>query len=161
MSLQLAPPDMLRAEHRCDEFNCGEPILDEWLKRRAMANQLSGATQTFVVADERGRVMGYYALATGAVALEATAAAQGSTRAEPIPVVVLAPLGVDRRARGIKLGGALLRDALGRARAVSEGCGAAALLVHALSDDSWQFYRHFGFQAAPVTPMTLMLRLPP
>ena len=58
---------MLDALHVLDGFACGEPALDEWLKRRAMANQSAGASRTFVVADEARGVIAYYALAAGAV----------------------------------------------------------------------------------------------
>ena len=47
MSLQLKSPEPLTMAHRLVEFKCGEVVLDEWLKRRAMANQLSGATRTW------------------------------------------------------------------------------------------------------------------
>jgi hypothetical protein len=45
MSLQLGTPIPLAANHIPDDFACGEPSLDEWLKRRALANQLSGAAR--------------------------------------------------------------------------------------------------------------------
>ncbi len=67
MSLQLSAPQPLAATHIQDGFECGEAVLDEWLKRRAMTNQLSGASRTFVVADQDSRVYGYYAMAAGAV----------------------------------------------------------------------------------------------
>ena len=78
---------------------------------------------------------------------------------DPVPVMVLARLAVDRRAQGIKLGAALLQDAVTRAVAVSENTGVRALLVHALDERAKQFYEHYGFQESPQHPMTLMLRL--
>ena len=67
MSLRLWAPQPLTARHLLDTFDCGEPSLDEWLKRRALANQLGGASRTFVVADAEDRAVGYYSLAAGAV----------------------------------------------------------------------------------------------
>ncbi len=67
MSLQLNAPQPLAATHILDEFECGEAVLDEWLKRRAITNQMSGASRTFVVTDQDSRVYGYYAMAAGAV----------------------------------------------------------------------------------------------
>ena len=67
MSLQLRPPEPLSASHRLDDFDCGEAALDDWLKRRALANQSSGASRSFVVVDQDGFVRGYYAMAAGAV----------------------------------------------------------------------------------------------
>jgi GNAT superfamily N-acetyltransferase len=67
---------------------------------------------------------------------------------------------VDRQARGIRLGGALLQDAVKRAIGVSADAGIRALLVHALSEDAREFYVHYGFRASTLHPMTLMLRVP-
>ena len=159
VSLSLTTPQPLTAAHRFDDFSCGEPILEEWLKRRAMANQVSGASRTFVVADQDGRVYGYYAMAAGAVSHHMATGGVRRNMPDPIPVMVLARLAVDRRAQGIKLGGALLRDAVTRAVNVSQNTGVRALLVHALHERAKSFYEHYGFQASPVDPMALMLRL--
>ena len=159
MTLQLTAPQPLLGTHRLDAFACGEVVLDEWLKRRALANQCSGASRTFVVTDLDGRIYGYYAIAAGAVAHSVATSAVRRNMPDPVPVMVLARLAVDHRAQGIQLGGALLRDALQRAVAVSQNVGVRALLVHALHDSAKQFYEHYGFQASPVQPMALMLRL--
>ena len=53
----LEAPALLSPEHQVDGFISGATSLDEWLKRRARANQISGASRTYVVA-EAGRVMG-------------------------------------------------------------------------------------------------------
>jgi GNAT superfamily N-acetyltransferase len=158
--LLLGSPEPLTASHRVDEFQCGEPSLDEWLKRRALANQASGASRTFVVAGEGGRVSGYYALAAGAVALESATGKVRRNMPDPVPVMVLGRLAVDRGAQGRKLGAALLQDAVKRAVAVSNNAGVRALLVHALHERAKQFYEHYGFRASPTHALTLMLRLP-
>lgn len=159
MSLDLQAPQPLLASHRFDEFACGEVVLDDWLKRRALANQASGASRTFVVTDQQGQVYGYYALAAGAVSQQLATGAVRRNMPEPIPVMVLARLAVDKRAQGIQLGGAMLRDALGRALVIAENLGVRALLVHALHDRAKAFYEHYGFQASPLDPLVLMLRL--
>ena len=157
--MSLSPPEPLAQHHKLDTFSCGEIVLDDWLKRRAFANQVSGATRTFVVADAENTVLGYYALAAGAVAHQAATRSIRHNMPDPVPVMVLARLAVDARAQGMKLGAALLQDAVGRAVAVSQNAGVRALLVHALNDRARQFYEHYGFQASPAHPMTLMLRL--
>lgn len=159
MSLKLSAPQPLTASQHLDEFACGEATLDEWLKRRALSNQLSGASRTFVVADPDGRVFGYYAMAAGAVSHQAATSSVRRNMPDPIPVMVLARLAVDHRAQGIKLGASLLQDAVGRAVSVSQHAGVRALFVHALHERAKQFYEHYGFQASALHPMTLMLRL--
>jgi GNAT superfamily N-acetyltransferase len=159
VSLQLSAPQPLAAAHLLDTFGCGEAVLDEWLERRAMANQWSGASRTFVVADQDNLVYGYYAIAAGAISHQMATSSVRRNMPDPIPVIVLARLAVDQRAQGIKLGAALLQDAVSRAVVVSQNAGVRALLVHALHAHAKQFYQHYGFQASPLHPMTLMLRL--
>ena len=159
MSLQLSAPQPLATAHRLDGFACGEATLDEWLKRRALVNQLSGASRTFVVADAAQCVFGYYAMAAGAVSHQAATSAVRRNMPDPVPVMVLARLAVDHRAQGLKLGASLLQDAVHRAVAVSHNSGVRALLVHALHERAKTFYEHCGFQASPLHSMTLMLRL--
>lgn len=161
MALELDSPATLNASHDLQGFACGEQSLDEWLKRRALPNQASGASRTFVVADSARRVMGYYALAAGAVAHGDATGSVRRNMPDPIPVLVLGRLAVDHRAQGIKLGASLPRDAVLRATAVAENVGVRALLVHAIHERARQFYLAFGFQPSPLHPMTLMLRLPP
>lgn len=159
MSLALSAPQPLAATHLLNDFECGEYALDEWLKRRAMNNQTSGASRTFVVVDEENRVRAFYAMATGAVSHSLATSAVRRNMPDPVPVMVLGRLAVDRRAQGIKLGAALLRDAVNRAISVSRNTGVRALLVHALHERAKQFYEHYGFRESPQHPMTLMLRL--
>ena len=157
--MRFSGPDALTAAHRVEAFDCGEAELNDWLKRRAFANHLSGASRTFVVADEGGTVCGYYALAAGAVAHGMATGAVRRNMPDPVPVLVLARLAVDRRAQGQKLGAALLQDAVRRATGVSREAGVRALLVHALHERACAFYQYYGFQVSPVHPLTLMLRL--
>jgi len=104
--------------------------------------------------------MGYYALAAGAVAHATATGAVRRNMPDPVPVLVLGRLAVDRHARGIKLGAALLQDAVRRTIGVSADAGIRALLVHALSERAREFYLHYGFEASTLHPLTLMMRLP-
>ncbi len=158
--MRLSPPEPLKASHRLDAFACGEPSLDDWLKRRAWANHGSGASRTFVVVDEDEVVRGYYALAAGAVSHERATSKVRRNMPDPVPVLILGRLAVDQGAQRLNLGAALLQDAVQRALAVSGDAGVRALLVHALHKQANAFYEHFGFQSSATDPLTLMLCLP-
>ena len=106
-----------------------------------------------------GRVVGYYALATGAVAHAMATGRVRRNMPEPIPVMVIARLAVDLAYQGTGLGSALLRDALLRTLVVSEAVGIRAVLLHAMSDEAKRFYLHHGFAESPVDPMTMMVLL--
>ena len=157
--MNLYAPEPLSPEHQVNSFACGEPVLDEWLKRRALGNQTSGASRTFVVTTSQKEVMGYYALAAGAVAHQDATRSIRQNMPDPVPVMVLARLAVDARAQGMKLGAAMLQDALQRCVLVSQNTGVRAMLVHALNDRARQFYEYYGFKASPTHSMTLMLRI--
>lgn len=159
MMRTLNAPAPLTADHRVADFDCGEASLNDWLKRRALANQSSGTSRTFVAADTDGRVWGYYALAAGAVSHELAVGAVRRNMPDPLPVLVLGRLAVDRQAQGLKLGAGLLQDAVKRACTVARHAGMRALLVHALDARAAAFYAYYGFLASPVQPGVLMLRL--
>lgn len=161
MSPELSSPQPLLPAHRLEGFSCGEPALDEWLRRRALANQGTGASRTFVAADASGQVLGYYAMAAGAVSHQDSPGSIRRNMPDPVPVMVLARLAVDQRLQGRQVGGALLQDALRRAASVAQEVGVRALLVHALHDRAVRFYAHYGFMPSPAHPMTLMLPLHP
>jgi len=159
MIQRFSAPHPLSAEHRFDGFVCGEPSLEEWLRRRALPNQTTGASRTFVVTGESNHVVAYYALATGAVTHKEASGRIRRNMPDPVPVMVLARLAVDQGFQGHKLGGAMLQNAVQRTLAVAGDAGIRALLVHAINESSRQFYIHYGFEPSPVNTMTLMLLL--
>jgi len=157
--MKVSSPVPLADIHDGDQFACGVPALDDWLRRRALNNQSSGASRTFVVTDETGRVLGYYALAAGAVAHASASGAIRRNMPDPIPVLVLGRLAVDRDAQGLGIGKGLLKDAVSRTVIIARQVGVRALLVHALDEQAAAFYQAFGFQRSPIEPLMLMLRI--
>ncbi|HKY19928.1 MAG TPA: GNAT family N-acetyltransferase [Vicinamibacterales bacterium] len=157
-SARISAPEHLKAEHDLNPFDCGTPELDVWLKRRALQNEALGASRTYVVTAE-GRVVGYYALANGAVTHKNVSAKTRRNMPDPIPVMVLARLAVDKPFQGQGLGAALVRDALLRTFNASQIAGIRAVLLHAISADAKCFYEKFGFYECPVDPMTMMITL--
>lgn len=156
---EISAPEHLVPEHDLAAFDSGIAALDEWLKRRALANEEAGASRTYVVCAG-GRVVGYYALATGAVAHAAATGRVRRNMPDPIPVMVLGRLAVDRAYQDRRLGAGLLRDAVLRVLQVAELGGIRAILVHAISEDAKRFYERHGFVASPIDPMTLMITIP-
>jgi GNAT superfamily N-acetyltransferase len=154
----LQAPAPLTEAHRLEAFRCTEPALENWLKQRARRNQHDGASRCYVVCAGED-VVGYYALAAGAVS---HAHAPGKVRRnmpEPIPVVVLGRLAVHADWTGCGIGAGLLKDAVLRALRLSQELGIRALLCHALHEDAKRFYLHHGFVESPIEPLTVMLNL--
>ena len=152
-------PEKLQPEHDLSKFDCGEPVLNDWLRRRALQNQQNGASSTYVVLDKQ-RVAGYYSLAAGSVARETAPGRVRRNAPDPVPLVVLGRLAIDQDYQGQGLGRALVRDAILRILQAADIIGVRAILVHALSENAKRFYEECGFTASPINPLTLMITLP-
>jgi GNAT superfamily N-acetyltransferase len=153
---QIGAPEHLSAEHDLSTFESGVPSLDDWLKRRALPNEDSGASRTYVV-SAKGKVIGYYALATGAVTLQAATGRARRNMPDPIPVMILGRLAIDKAYQAKGVGRALLRDAILRTLQAAAIGGIRAILVHAISEDARRFYERWGFASSPIDPTTLMI----
>ncbi len=152
------PPPPLGPDHDLTNFACGRPSLDDWLRSRALKNQISGASRTYIVC-EKGAVVAYYCLATGAVDSRQAPGKVRRNMPDPIPAMVLGRLAVDTSLQGQGVGRALLKDAILRTLQAAEIAGIRCLLVHALDEPAAEFYRRNGFLDSPVDPLTLMLPL--
>ena len=156
--MSVRAPEPLGEAHDVSGFTSAVDSLDEWLKRRARANQASGASRTYVVADG-ARVVAYYALASGSVIQSAATGRIRRNMPDPIPIVVLGRLAVDREWQGKGLGSAMFRDAARRVLQAADLIGIRGILVHAISDEARRFYLALGFEPSMLDPMILMVRL--
>ena len=154
----ISAPQPLTDWHQLAHFDCGEPSLDDWLKRRAAKNQANGSSRTYVVYEDEA-VVGCYCLAAGAIGHADAPSPMTRNRPDPIPVLVLGRLAIHKEYHLKGIGTALLNDAIRRAIQAAEIAGVAALLVHAISEQALRFYRSRGFIESPVKPMTLCLML--
>jgi GNAT superfamily N-acetyltransferase len=154
----LTRPEPLSDAHDLTEFSSGVASLDDWLKRRARANQISGASRTYVAADN-GKAVGYYALASGGITVTSSVGRFRRNMPDPIPVVVLGRLAVNRSQRGRGLGRALFRDCALRVAQAADTIGIRGIVVHAISEQAKAFYTALGFDPSPVESMTLMVTL--
>lgn len=154
-------PQLLAAVHLVSDFACGQDALDDWLKRRALANQQTGTTRTWVVTESSsGGVVAFYASCTGSVLRSTTPRTIGKGQPEQVPALLLARMGVDQKHQGRGLGAALLKHFLLKAMEVSASVGVRLLLVHAKDEVAKSFYQHYGFVESPVDPLTMMMLLP-
>jgi predicted N-acetyltransferase YhbS len=151
-------PAPLSDEHVLDDFDCGEPSLNEWLKKNARKNQISGASRCFVVCEDE-TVVGYYCLSAGAISHENSPKSMRRNMPDPLPVLLLGRLAIDKKYHNQGLGSALLRDAMIRAVNVAGDAGIFAILVHALSEGAKKYYKSRGFVESPIQSMKLMMTL--
>lgn len=154
----MSAPTLISINHKLDSFDSGEPSLDDWLKKRALRNQASGASRCFVLCED-SQVIGYYSLSAGAISHEATPKSMRRNMPNPLPVLLLGRLAIHKNSHNKGLGSALLRDAMLRAVNIAHDAGVFAILVHSLSDEAKKFYLSRGFVESPLQPMTLIMTL--
>ncbi|MCL2780793.1 MAG: GNAT family N-acetyltransferase [Actinomycetia bacterium] len=154
-------PRPLAAADDITVFDSGEPEIDSWLRTRALRAEASQTARTYVITDtSTGAVAGYCCLSPHSVNRGEVGGGWLARNApDPVPVILLGRLGIDRRHQGQALGAALLKDALLKAIAAARVIGARALLVHALNTGVIAFYERYGFRQLPGAAQTLYLPL--
>lgn len=156
----ITAPEPLSSNHNFANFTCGKPVLDNWLKKKAFKNQTDGGSRTFAVTDTGiDQVVGYYCISTGSVSHELAPGNVRRNMPDPIPVIILGRLAVDVGYANQGIGRGLMKDCYKRAASVAEQVGVRALLIHALDEESRQYYLHLGFTESTIQERTLMLRI--
>ncbi|MGD8165742.1 GNAT family N-acetyltransferase [Herbiconiux sp. P16] len=153
-------PRALSATDDCSAFTCGQDSLDNWLRLRALKNEATGASRTFVSVDaETGTVAGYYCLSASSLRLEDAPGGVRRNMPAPIPVILIGRLAVDARYKGHGLGASLLQHAVLKGVEASHIVGARAFIVDAIDDSAEAFYRRFGFTLMPPASQRAMYLL--
>ncbi|MCH7741348.1 MAG: GNAT family N-acetyltransferase [Proteobacteria bacterium] len=152
----ITAPEPLTPEHNLDGFDCGKLVLNDWLRQKANKSRVEGGAQTYVV-TRKGLVVGYYCISTGSVEHAQLNAKLRRNMPNPIPVILLGRLAVDKNYARQGFGTGLMKDCYLRVLSIAEQAGVRALLVHALDDESRDYYVHLGFSPSPVSPRTLFL----
>jgi GNAT superfamily N-acetyltransferase len=147
-------------KYRRDHFDCGNPMLNDYLKRYARQNHEGGIAKTFVAIDRAGlsKIDGFYTVSANAIEFESL---PESTRkkmpAYPIPAILIGKLAVDKSAQGRGLGGELLVDALLRAVKIAQDVGVFAVRVDAIDLKAKEFYLKYEFIPLQDRPLALFL----
>lgn len=142
---KISKPVALKPGHDVAAFDCGREPINAWLKTRAKKAGESDTARTYVICRGTRRVIGFYALAAGAVERARAPGGLRRNSPDPIPAIVLAMFGVDRGEQGQGLGQDLLSDAIKRALQAARIIGARALLIHALDAAAAKYWRARGF----------------
>jgi hypothetical protein len=152
----LSAPVPLSSDHDLSSFECGVPVLDAWLKERAIKNE-SRFSRTYVVCAGE-QVVGYYCISAGAVERAAAPSKLRRNAPNSIPVSIIGRLAVSRSHAGRGLGSDLLGDVLRRIALASQSIGIRAVLVQAKDDAAKRFYLgRAEFEEYPAESRTLHL----
>lgn len=156
----VSSPESLTKEHDLRQFECGNELLTDWLKKYALQSQQSGHSKTMVVTEGEQRVVvGYYSYNVCSVehADSIPARVRKGLAKHPIPIFLIARLARDVKFRGTALGKRLLRHALNRASAISEAVPIRAIVVDAIEDKARSFYSEFDFESFPADSLRMWL----
>lgn len=160
MRLSRAPlVETLGRNHNRAAFSCGEPVLDEYLRRQASQDVRRRIARVFVaVGDTRESIAGYYSLSAASFSREDLPEEMVRQLPRyPVPAAILGRLAVDRQWQGKGLGEFLLVDAGERVLAASRALAVFALVVDAKTDRAVAFYERYGFRRFPDAPRRLFL----
>ncbi|UHD43891.1 GNAT family N-acetyltransferase [Aureimonas altamirensis] len=148
--------EKLHRRHAVELFDCGEHALNRFLVRYALPNQMANASQTYLGIADNDAIVGFYTLVVGEIRHEDAPErlTKGLAR-HPVPVMLLARLGVSQAWQGKRIGAGLLRDAVLRTLQVADIAGVCALVVHAKNEAARSFYGRFDFQPSPTDPLHL------
>ena len=140
-------------------FHSGSVPLDRYFRQQVTQDARRRVAACFVALSSEQRIAGYYTLASASVQLSDLPDELGRKlpRYSSIPAVRLGRLAVDQTFRGKGLGGALLADAITRAR--RSEIAAYAVVVDAKDSEAAAFYRHHAFIEIVGKPLMLFLPL--
>ena len=155
MSQSVEPFDPAR--HQRVGFSSGVASIDNYLKLTARKHQEANIAAIFVIADDTGEIIGYYALKAAQIDASELGGAVGAklmARHSEVPATLLSMLGVDRPFQGQGIGKMLLADALRRSLAASKLVASQCIVLDVL-DDADAARRAAFYAARGFTPCTV------
>jgi GNAT superfamily N-acetyltransferase len=144
--VQFYRPCLLDTDkHDRSRFDCGEPSLDEWLRRYAGQNRRADTAATWVVADASYRVVAYASLSMTGIDRSAAPPALAKSAPKIIPALLIGRLAVDRSVAGHGLGTQLVAHVLTTAAELNLSAACRAVVVTALNAPAYTWWQRFGF----------------
>ena len=154
----LKPPRPLAEDDDRSAFDCGRDSLNAWFKRHGWNNHASGASRVNVMCDaDTGRIAGYVTLSAAQIERAFLPKAGQRNQPDPIPVILLGQLAIDRAFQGGGHARSLLTFAFRTALRASEIVGCVGIMTHPIDDGVRQLYAKWGFADLPHDPRRAML----
>lgn len=149
----------LESYHEKDFFDCGESILNDYLKKYAFQDVKRKLSQHFVATEiDKNKIIGYYSLSSASEDFSNLPdELKRNLPKYPVPLARLSRLAVDLRYQRVGLGKFLLIDSMRRVLRASSEIGIHGFIVDAKHSKAKEFYEKFGFIEFPSNPLTLIL----
>lgn len=138
----------LQKEHERQNFSCGSPALDRYLKTQARQDSDKRVAAAFaLIKPPASPVLGYYTLSASTIHADEVPPEflRKLPRYPQLPVTLLGRLAVDQALKGQGMGQFLLMDALHRSLQAAAVIAAMAVVVDAKDASAADFYQQFGF----------------
>jgi GNAT superfamily N-acetyltransferase len=143
---ELRRPALLDSRrHDHGQFDSGESVLDEWLRRYAGQNRRRDTAATWVVADANDVVVAYASVAMTGVDRSAAPELVAKGAPDPVPALLLGRLAVDRRYGNLGIGTALTTHVLATAVELNEKAACRAVVVTGLNASARAWWERLGF----------------
>ncbi|CAN2532138.1 hypothetical+protein [Methylocapsa aurea] len=156
--MAASPPRPLYESDDRSQFDCGRPSLNDWFRGRAWINQLNDVSRVNVMTEaDTGLIVAYVAMSPAQIERAYLPKPQQRNRPDPVPVLLLGQLAVDKGSQGRGYGADLLIYAFEMALRVSEIIWGAGLITHPIDDNARSFYARWGFCELPYDPRRAMI----
>jgi len=144
-SLQVVP---ITKQHVRNHFDCGNPVLNEYLSKYARQNHENNMAKAFVAVGDDLQVLAYYCVSTASIEFEELPEKLKKNLPKyPVPAALIGKLACDLSMKGRGLGARLLIDALQRIVVSANELAIKVIIVDAIDDEAQRFYQHYGFMA--------------
>jgi GNAT superfamily N-acetyltransferase len=154
----VTPPRPLAESDDRDLFDCGRDSLNNWFRRHAWFNQINNVSRVSVIADANsGRIVGYVTLSAAHIERAYLPKPQQRNRPDPVPVILLGQLAVDKDYHGKGYAADLLLFALKTALRAADSIAGMGVITHPLDDSVRAFYAKWGFQDLSYDPRRAMI----
>ena len=145
--------ELLDKKHNRSDFDCGNEILNDYLKNQAGQDIKRKLSACFVLAEkETNNIQGYYTLSNNSIPLDSfpeQIKKKLPKSYDSIPTTLLGRLAIDKNCQGKGFGKILLIDALKRSYEISKEIGSFAVAVDPIDKDAELFYEKYDFIKLP------------
>jgi len=145
--------ELLDKKHHRKDFDCGNQLLNDYLKTQAGQDVKRKLSVCFVLADSDTNVIqGYYTLSSSSIPLSSFSEQiqkKLPKSYKSIPTILLGRLAIDKRYQGNGFGKILLMDALKRSYGISNQISSFGIIVDPIDDHARAFYQKYDFIVLP------------
>jgi GNAT superfamily N-acetyltransferase len=145
--------ELLHKQHNRKDFDCGNELLNNYLRNQAGQDIKRKLAVCFVLAEkETDCIQGYYTLSNNSIPLSRfpeQIKKKLPQSYKSIPTTLLGGLAIAKNFKGKGLGKVLLIDALRRSYEISKEIASFAVVVDPIDRDAELFYEKYDFIKLP------------